>query len=421
MLCRADAGLVRLLTVSETVNPYAVTPTELATRPEPVLFGGTLTRDDLLVSMRDAPPKRGWSRLRYPLTVVLIVVMISLLNASGAAGSALGSIWPIAIYPLLPAWMWLVRLVTPFYRRRRRRMEASAAQPMLDRGWIDPDHVVIYDEHSFLRSSWDFFGSAFVFESHLLLPVATDSTIRLIFPFRFFASPADAKQALAMVEEKVGCLVNSPPNDHSLADQVQSMETAAAGYQIDETLAWNSTHWPFESDESEQHDFAIDLTGKRQGWKFTLIAVLTILGYGLWYFLPIWLACIVWLIRNFRQAGDASFLLDQPVTTAIIMIPAAWILLLFLNNAVQAIFRIRGAQSQPFLIRLRSTGVHLSHASFQSWFRWSAVDRVLIESDSAGWVVKKNQDQVRFPLACFESREVFEAFKQRLAELSRRS
>jgi len=323
-------------------------------------------------------------------------------------------IWPVLAYPLLPAWLWLIRLVTPSQRRRRRRLEETAKHCTLNRGWLNEERFVIYDDDMFLRAHWTFFGSAFAFDSHLLLPMAADSTHRIVLPYRFFAAPADVKQSLETVNEKVGLMVNGPPKDPNLADQIESTENPSEVYRVEETLAWDSDNWPFASSGEDQQDFSVDLTAGQKNWKFSLMAMFGVLLFMVWYFLPVWVAVAGWLLSNFLWTGEWAFLLDQIAATAIVVGPAAFILVFFLYSAAAATVQIRRVQTQPFSIRMRSEGIHLSHENFQSWFRWAAVEQVLVEEATAGWQVKENKDEVRFPAACFESDEEFQRFQQTL-------
>lgn len=406
---------ITLSPVSHAVNPYAVTsPSDAPAHP--IHFGGTLNRDDLMVSMRDSAPQTGWARFRFPVLMLAIVVVLGLIETVvGPPGMELTSVlWPVLAYPLLPAWLWFVRMVTPSQRRRRNRLEEAAKHCTLNCGWMDDERFVIYDADMFLRARWSFFGSAFVFNSHLLLPLAADSTHRIVLPFRFFATPADVKQSLDMVGEHVGMLINDPPKEHEMAEQVQSTGIETQTHSVQATLSWDANDWPFDSNNEAEQDFDIDLTAGQKSAKFAMLAMFGVFIFMVWYFLPVWAAVIGWLLSNYLSNGDWTFLLDQIAGTAIVVGPAAFILIFFLYSAIAATIQIRRAQSQPFSIRLRPEGIHLTHENFQSWFRWSAVEQVLVEDDAAGWRVKENKDEVKFPSTCFTNESEFERFQKAL-------
>ncbi|MEM8668899.1 MAG: hypothetical protein AAGG48_15370 [Planctomycetota bacterium] len=402
--------------MSDSPNPYAVTPLDQDLTIQPIPFGGTPTRDDLMVSLKDSPQRSGVARLQYPLSlgfIIIVMVLIYFLDGGGRLGSIM---WPVIAYPLLPVWLWFLRWLSPKQKRRRQRLEEAAKRIQPTFGWIDEEHVVVYEHDMFLRAQWSFFSAGFLFRRHLVLPISPDSTHRIVLPFRFFREPAELRQCIEIVGQKNGFLVNSPPNDDRLGYEVQVSDTVTPSLDFGTALSWDSQQWPFGSTEEDRIEFTVDLSGGQRGWRFSLLSFFGVLLFAVLYFLPIWVASLGWLISFYRATGNWSFLFDEIAATAIVVGPAAFILSFFIFNAVATMVRFGRVQSFPMSIYLRSDGVHLSHENFDSWFRWASVERVLVDSANAGWVIASNKDEARFPASCFESPEDFERFQTALQE-----
>lgn len=403
--------------VNEHPNPYAVTTTDDTASAQPIPFSGQQTPEDLKVALLDSPPKSGLGRLQYPLSLGFILVVMVLIYLLDGGGSISSIIWPVIAYPLLPVWLWLIRLFSPSQKKRRKRIEESTKSLRVEHGWFDREHFVIYEPKMYLRASWSFFGPAYLFRDHLVLPVTPDSTHRIVLPFGFFREPAEARQAIELVSEQLGFLVNRPPKDHELAESVLETEFSMPAKPLSEVQSWDKVHWPFGTDDEPTETFEVDLLGGQHGWKFTAASIFSILLFAFWYFLPIWVASTTWLVGNLRATGGTSFLFDEPAATGIVLGPAAVILGLFLFSGVTATFRIRRGHSSPMSIHLRSTGVHLAHENFDSWFLWSSLARVIQEDNHAGWIIDQNKDEARFPLKCFANQEDFARFGQALRRL----
>lgn len=99
---------------SET-NPYAVSPLSSDSATEPIHFGGSLNRDDLLISMRDSAPRSRISLVHYRGRIFLICgllwVSVSIAPITGIDFKSIQ--WPLPAYPLLPVWLWFARFLAP--------------------------------------------------------------------------------------------------------------------------------------------------------------------------------------------------------------------------------------------------------------------------------------------------------------------
>ncbi|MCP4890428.1 MAG: hypothetical protein GY904_28000 [Planctomycetaceae bacterium] len=402
---------------SET-NPYAVSPLSSDSATEPIHFGGSLNRDDLLISLRDSAPRSRISLVHYVGRIFLIcgLLWVSVSIAPISSIDFKSILWPLLAYPLLPVWLWFARFLAPGDRRRRRRLEESAKHCMPNYGWMDQEHLVLYDDSMFFRARWSVFGPALLIDRHLLLPTAANTTYRTVLPIRFFLSPIDAKQGIDLVDHQCGYQIKQPPSDNKLPELVQSEGYESAPHRIDETMAWDATNWPFESSGEDEQVFSLEPSA-RQKHVYLLRGVRNILLYGLWYFLPIWGTTVGWLLLMSDSTSNWSFLLDQKTVTALVVLPAILCLTFFTFNAAFQISKIRQSQSQTLLIQIRQAGIHLSNANFESWFRWSAVDKVISRKNEAGWIPARTKEETAFTRFWFESEQDFQRFKTALAQL----
>jgi hypothetical protein len=118
-----------------------------------------------------------------------------------------------------------------------------------------------------------------------------------------------------------------------------------------------------------------------------------------------------------NSTGSWSLLLDEKTVTALVVLPAILCLTFFTCNAASQTSKIRQSQSQTVLIQIRQAGIHLSNANFESWFRWSAVDKVISRKNEAGWILAKTKEGTAFTRSWFESEQDFQRFKTSLAQL----
>lgn len=275
---------------------------------------------------------------------------------------------------------------------------------------MDQEYLVLYDDSMFFRARWSVFGPALLFNRHLLLPTAANTTHRTVLPIRFFSSPIDAKQAIVLVDHQCGYQIKQPPSDNKLPELIQSEGYELAPHCIDETMVWDTTNWPFESSGEDEQVFSLEPSA-RQKHAYMLRGARNILLYGLWYFLPIWGTTVGWLLVMSNSTGSWSLLLDQKVISSLVVLPAILCLTFFTFNAASQISRIRQSQSQTLLIQIRQAGIHLSNVNFESWFRWSAVDNVIGRKNEAGWILAKTKEGTAFTRSWFESEQDFQRFK----------
>ena len=400
--------------MTEPLNPYAVT-TSGQPPSYPIHFGGQLTRDDLWISLRDSPPKRGFARFQYPLIVLVITSGVLASQILLAASDALLSSITLMMlaFLLLPGWLSLIRIIAPGYRKRLRRLEVMSANQRPTSGWLDEEYFVIGSADSTLRARWSFFTAPFVFPSHLMLPLVTDPSHRVILPVRFFSSAEDVRHVCQFLSEKLGLLVNLPADEKRLAEGVGQADPPVR-IDVEQARRWSDENWPFESDIEQQFDWTVDLTANETSRWFAFKVAMVILLFMLWYVLPVWVATAAWLLNNYLFFGDWNFLIEQIGSTAIVLGPAGFIFCFFMYSAIRSAIQTRHIQSQPLAIRMRTSGIHLSQPAFDSWFAWTAVKSVITEEKSAGWVAVESLDEVRFPPGCFDSQESFESFKAAL-------
>ncbi len=398
------------------LNPYAVAlPVDQPS--EVVHFGGKLTRDDLMMSLHDSPPKKGMPHYRY---LVLIALAVGVLVASEfvfvvPGEPPAGFVWIVIGFLLLFPWIELVNRMTPGRRRRVRRINAVAAAGKSTAGWLDDQHLVLCNDETMLRAKWGFFGPALLFPTHVLLPLSADSNHRVVFPWRFFGSVEDAKQVCHSLRVKTGLMVDQV-DEKVLAASI-GRKDAIPRIDVGLTRSFDALHWPFQSDSEGQSDWTLDLTAKQTSQWFALKSMLAILLFMLLYFLPIWGVVVGWLIHDYLFFGNWGFLRERVFSSVIVLGPAALLLGFFIYSAVRAASQLRSVQSKPLQIRLRAAGAHLSHATFDSWFAWSACKELILDEKSVGWIDRQSLDEVRFPVECFEDRAGFDRFRETLSKI----
>ncbi len=407
---------------TEPLNPYAVTHSG-TTLSYPIHIGGKLTRDDLLMSLRDSPRKTGFARLQYPIAAGIIIVAVSGVDFLMVGGDEpiLSVTWMIVAFTLLPAWAALAPTLTRGYRQRLKRIEVMAGNQRDEFGWFDETHFVLCAGDSIFRARWNFFDRCLVFPTHILMPLVADATRRMVVPYRFFSSAEDARHACRFLQEKVGLLLDQPPSDADLAELVAQAE-ASRQLNVKQARQWNKDDWPFESDSEpqlsgSQFDWAINLTADQTVPRIAFKAATAILLIMLYYFLPVWIATAAWLINDYLFFGDWGFIRDRPWSSMLVLGPAGFLIVYFIYIAVGSIVRSRTIHAQGMDVRMRSAGIHLSHATFESWFPWSETADVIVEADRAGWIAKESMDEIQFTKNCFESEDRFEEFKAMLQKL----
>ncbi len=405
---------IAVLDVNETINPYAVT-TSGESLLEPIHFGGLATRDDLMMSLLDSPPKSGLARLKYPAAVSLVFGMLWLIDVEFADDDETlpSFVWILVAFMLLPGWMHLSRRLTPGRRKQIERINVMAARRKPTRGWIDEEMLVIHDENSAIRASWSFFGPALVFPTHLLLPLTSDASRRVVLPWRFFFSPEDVRLLCQTLQGKSLLMVNVPPNDRQLQGLLDQRQSFVA-VDVARARQWSADDWPFDSSREGQFETTIDLAATLTSRRFALYTSLGVIAILIWYFLPLWVAILGWLAQQYATFGDWSFLHLRLVSTLLILIPAGAALAFFVYVIFQSLFASRKIQKRPFRVLLRDAGVHLSHESFESWFTWLATKEVIAEDDCVGWIDEESGDEIRFPKICFAEEATFQEFKTML-------
>jgi hypothetical protein len=408
--------------LTERINPYAVTTAQNGELPfQPVHFHGVATHDDLRMTLRDSPLKKGWARVQPGISLAFISVAILLFASSYSDGDEpLPSIvWLVMGFVALPPWLAVARILTPGRRQQIERIKRMAAKQKPSWGWIDQEFVVICDENSVLRASWDFFAAPMIFPEHLMLPITSDANRRIILPWRFFGSVDDVRSLIPFLSEKQHALSQDPPQQEAIAELI-SQTTPPPARDTAQARNWDRDHWPFPSDPHDQFDFTIDTAAVMSTRRFATYSTLIALLILLWYFLPLLVAAAAWSIYEYRFFGSWDFLTERPFSSLLVLLPTGFALIYLSIMMLKAMFSSRQIQQQPVAIRIRRDGIHLSHQAFASWLRWPIVEAVIVEDDQAGWIVEETGDEVRFPRICFDTDESFEQFKARLQAVEHR-
>jgi hypothetical protein len=397
--------------LSQPINPYAVSaPAEDTFHP--IHFGGTSTRDDLMMSLLDSPPRKGWARLRGPTTSLLIAagVLLIVSEFDGEDEPLPSILWILCGFLASPAWLKLARVLTPGRRKQIERINRMADKQKPTWGWFEEEIVVLRDQNSTLKARWNFFVGPMIFPEHFMLPMTSDATRRIILPWRFFASPDDANTLIQLAAENHHAVAQDRPNLELLVDLI-SQGDGFVQSDIDEAKLWDKDHWPFTADADGQFDCEIDTAAVMGTRWFAMYSAFAIVLVIVWYFLPIWVAAAGWLLYEYMFFGNWQFIFDRPFSSLLVIGPTIAILIFFLYFVLKSLLSSRQIQKQPLGIRLRKAGVYLSHESFESWFRWPMIEHVIIKPDRAGWLVEETGDQAEFPQVCFENEETFEQFK----------
>lgn len=399
----------------DPLNPYAVTTDGDEATPT-IHFHGTETRDDLMVSLHDAEPKTGLSRLSYPFFLVVIVAVFLVQPAGPSTDPWSAFNWILMGGALVPLWLRIIRYLGPTYRQRVQRLNRIADAAENTSGFMNDDGIVIVDSESMVRFDWRFFASPLLFKTHLVIPLGSNQLHRLVLPWRFFRSPADAKQACELVRQRCHVLVNGAPKHDKIWNQ-QCPINSFPVLDADTAMAWDHNDWPFESDANTQSDHVLELRGGQSSSRFAILTAASVSIIFAWYFLPVWLAVAGWLLQNFRINGDWDFVLNFPEASLIVFGPCLLLTAFFIYTAGRSVFKVHEIQSQTILIRIRDRGIHLAHPAFKSWVMRESIDRTATNELQAGWVQRITQDEVQFPKECFDSPEAFEQFCSALDEL----
>lgn len=396
--------------MNDPINPYAVSELDSDTL-EPIYFSGTLTRDDLRVSLLNAPPKTGRARISTAVWMALVVVAFTLLCLALARGQRID---PVVFFGasllFIGPWVSFLNFCMPGNRARARRVEISAKNQKPFVGWLDETNFVTTDQRSALVASWAYFGPVFIFPTHLLLPAAVDSGRRITLPWHFFESPGDVRRVCSFLKSRLGVIVIKPPNDATLASIMAEGDNVVY-CDADSHRRLSSENWPFETDSAGESSFEVDLSNAMSSVSAALVTlcatVLSVIGY----LLPIWFAFAVWIYQP-DFPGERRLLEDGAGLFMIIFASIASIFAVFMLVVImRAMLRMRGVQKQPFRIAFRDAGVHVAHDTYQSWFRWPLVMGAITEEKTAGWIVAESEEEVRIRRACFSSAEQFESFK----------
>lgn len=393
--------------MNDPVNPYAVSDPDADTL-EPIYFSGTLTRDDLRVSLLNAPPPTRRQRIMTFVWIAILAASALVLWQARVQGQQISAvlIFGVPCFILGP-WVKLLNFWMPANLARARRAEIAATRQTLGCGWMDENHFVTTDRHSTLLASWDYFGPVYIFPTHLLIPTAADQSRRIALPWQFFDSPGDVRRVCSFLRSRMGAAVDRAPDNPTLAS-IMSDSDGVVFSDADANRKLSGENWPFETDPVAESSFVVDLMGGATGFR-VLLSTLAAIAIGVFgYLLPIWVAGAVWLFQPVLP-GQPPF----EDSLAVFVICAVAALAAFILFAiVRATLRTRRVQKHPFRIAIRDAGVHISHEAFRSWFRWSSVMGVIADKKAAGWIIQETEEEIRIPKACFDTADQFESFKK---------
>lgn len=397
------------------VNPYAISATPSEDYSSPIFFAGTPTPDDVMMTLLDTAPQTGASQIKS----ILISCAVSggaLFLCTQAGRPIPGFIWMLIAGSFLPTWMRIAPKMVMGYRKRLGRAKESAKNVTEHAGWMNNQTFMIRDHKSAMRAKWTYFANAWAFPRHLMLPARLDQGRRIVIPWRHFYSMPDAMAAHDMLSAQTGIVANTGVDEATLS-QIQDFSKVANSFEPF-GLDNNEDNWPFDSGAQGQHDCTIDLGAALTGIKFIAIAGAAMLSILFLYFLPLWLAMIGWVFIQYIQTGDWSFLADDVASTTAVGFAAVLLLTFTAAAMIRSVLASRSVQKHPVSIRVRDKGVCLFHESFHSWFKWEAVDGLILDDNVVGWIDKDSKEEVRIPERCFEDEMKFDDFKIALKQLS---
>ena len=194
--------------MNDRPNPYAPPAADLVTAPDRVIhFHGTLTGEELMMTLRERPPRRG-DRWRVLGLVLLSAVMCghgAYEVLSGAHDRLGATLFLVAgAYASMFGWVLLIRQGFPYHRQRVKRVTTAGARQQPQSGWLDEQGLTVVSPNSVFQAGWAAFGPVLLFPQQVMLPMAIDQGRRIPLPWRFFRTPQDVEDVRALLKRHVG-------------------------------------------------------------------------------------------------------------------------------------------------------------------------------------------------------------------------
>jgi hypothetical protein len=391
--------------MSESSNPYAAS--ELSTEAvlgDPIYFSGTLTREDLQVSLLNSPQLAGAARIRP--TIIAAIFYALLLSPWLLIGGPPPALL-LALLCIKP-WTRLLHFVMPFHRKRVKRCEIMSKNQREMLGSIDEDHLIISSDNSNVRAAWSHFAPALFFPTHLLLPFASEIHRRICIPWRFFDSPDEIQDVCQFIKERIGTTVDLRPKGAQLAE-ISREQVEVKRLDHRRAKAWSSMDWPLGDTAAMETRFEIDVSKALTPVRILASYLLSIGLVIFLYPLPCWIVIGYWWFQQdggqFGETGD-----HIPLLSGI-----AFFFVLTLSWMFKRLSKQLRAQKKSLSIGLRSVGIHVSRSNMDAWLNWSSISELIFDDKSAGWIIKESLEESRIPAACFADRSRFTEFRSALA------
>ena len=398
----------------QATNPYSPPAANLGAVPEPVIpFQGTLTRDDLLLTLRESPARASdrWRAVALALLALIVGGRGGLQVFQGIGDPVNATLMLVGgAYVAIFGWTLLIKPLFPYHRQRVQRVKTAAANQTAQSGWVDEQGVTICSEDSVLQARWATFAPAYLFPRQLMLPMVIDPGRRIPLPWRFFQSREALHEVEGLVKRHVGIRRRFRAN----LDQLRpSGHWETPLLQRPSSGRWEHGPWPETTAFSES--FRVDLSKAVTSSRYFGMFLLNLL-FILFCLAPIFVAILFWALCRYHQRGSWWALFDEPLELIITIGPPLAACGMLVIQFVAALQRARRFRSEPAGLTICDRYVHLSTATYQSWFRPASVHRVLVDQQAAGWVFAETLEEMKLPKACFAEGD-FDRFCRSLRKL----
>jgi hypothetical protein len=341
----------------------------------PIAFCGSLGEED-----RDAKHNRpvvdqtatelfgqfGGIAVKALVTGLLVLLLAVMLEANRANPL----IYLLAAFAIHTIWRPVCKGAYLRYKNRSRLNQQQPINHDLVGGFLD-DWGICWMRNSYVAHvAWSAVSSVEI--------PAQDEPIWL--PARFFASEEDYQGARQLAHANCPS-AEDPPLASSLPDGLwYSNRESWQEEDLNVARAWDVDRWPFDRQSAEPID--VNLVDRSFHIGKSLRSLAVTLGEWLVLSLLCILFTVIWLVAEWRSAGDWSFL-GNFSSTLLIVLAAAWLIW----NAVAVIgsrFGYRKWQVQPQLYRLDRAGFYFQQGGYQSWTKWTPTTAAAIRQRLTG-------------------------------------
>ena len=397
-----------MLLPNQGTNPYSSPAADLGSVPAPVVtFQGTLTGDDLRLTLRERPPRPG-DRWR----LIALTLLAALVGGRGGYEVFQGLGDPInatlmligGAYLSIFGWAVLIRPWFPYHRQRVQRVNNAATRQTAQSGWVDEHGVTVCSSDSVLQARWSTFAPVYLFPQHLLLPMVIDQGRRIPIPWRFFSSLQAVKEVETLLKQHVGIRRRFRARRGEMTSfacpDPPRRARPPSGH-------WAAGPWPEATTFSES--FTIDLSQAVTPLRYAGMFLLNLL-FVLLCLAPILLTVLFWALCRYQQRGSGWALLDEPLELIITAGPPLAAIVMLVAQFLTALQRARSLRREPAGLSICDRYLHLSTATYESWFRPASVRRIVQGEQAAGWVFAETLEEVKLPQACFVDAADFDRF-----------